>query len=189
MPEQDPQEEEPEVIDPVTFFSPEIHNAVTGMTYLGKHSKEIKFVGHKFVLETIRPHLKFAIGQAMEPYRDTLMQPLAWAAMHVGVSLASIDGNTRFCPPAGSDEVEYVRARFRYVTDETGWYDATINYLFAEYNALEVVTTQAIAELHSLAVAGKAISSPSPGFSIATDPSTDETSGDGPLSEGFNLPF
>jgi hypothetical protein len=172
--------------DPVTFFSPEIHNQVTGMTYLGKHTKEIKFIGHRFILETIRPHLKLAIGQAMEPYRNTLGQPLAWAAMHVGIALASIDGNRSFCPPIGNDEVEYVNQRFHYITDETGWWDPAIEYLFAEYSSLEMETTQAIAELHSLALAGKAISLPWPGFSTETEPSTAETNTGGLRLEDFS---
>jgi hypothetical protein len=172
-----------EALDPVSFFDPAIHNAVTGMIYLGKHTKTVKFVGHTFVMETIRPHMKFAIGQAMQDHRNTITEPQVWAAMHVGVALTSIDGNTKFSPPIGTDEVEFVRQRFRYVTDETGWWQPVIDYLFAEYSTMEIETTQAIAELHSLAQAGKAISSPSPGFWIKTEPSVEETNEDGPSSE------
>lgn len=175
----------PERIDPITFFSPEIHNEVTGMIHLGKHSKEINFAGHRFGMETIRPFMKFAIGQAMEPYRDTLVQPQAWAAMHVGMALTSIDGKpmSQLCPPMGNDPVEFVKGRFQYITDETGWWQPTIDYLMAEYLAMEGVVIQAIGELHSLVLAGKAISSPWPGFSTATAPSEEEMTVDGPSSD------
>lgn len=172
----------PERIDPITFFSQEIHQAVTGMIHLGKHAKEIKFAGHRFGLETIRPYLKFAIGQAMQPHRNTLTEPQAWAGMHVGIALTSVDGKSmgKICPPLGPDPVEFVNARFQYITDETGWWQPTIDYLFAEYTAMEAEVIQAIGEFHSLALAGKVTSSPWPGFSTAMDPSAEEMSMDGP---------
>lgn len=164
-----------ERIDPITFFSPEIHRAVEGMTYLGYYSKEINFVGHRFTMETIRPHMKFAIGQAMEPYRNTLIEPAVWGSMHVAMALTSVDTNPNFCPPTGDDEVEFVRARLAWLTSKTGWWQPTIDYLFGEYLAMEQVVIQAITELHSLAKAGKAIYSLSPGSSIAPEPLIEET--------------
>lgn len=158
-------------VDPITFFSPEIHRPVEGMVYLGAYSKEINFVGHRFTMETIRPHMKYAIGLAMETYRNTLVEPQVWGSMHVGMALTSVDGNPNFCPPIGDNEVEFVKARLKWITDKSGWWQPTIDYLFGEYLAMEQIVVQAITELHSLAQAGKAIYSPSPGFSIAPEPS------------------
>ena len=172
------EEVQDERVDPTTFFSPEIQHAVTGMVYLGGHSDKVRFCGHTFGLETIRPHMKFALAQAMEPYRNTLMEPQVWAAMHVGMSLTSIDGRSDFCPPIGDDPVEFARARLEYITGPTGWWQPTIDYLFGKYVEMENVVTQAVAELHSLSLAGKATSSPSPGFSNEPELSTDETGTD-----------
>lgn len=185
--EPEPEPELEEALDPITFFSPEIHHAVTGMIYLGKYEKTINFIGHKFILQTIRPHLKFAIGQAMQEYRNTIIEPQVWAAMHVGVALVSIDNNSQFCPPSGSDEVEYVRQRFNYVTNETGWWQPTIDYLFAEYTAMEIITNQAIQELQDLALAGKVISSPLPGYLTAMGLSDEEMDEDGQPLVNFNM--
>jgi hypothetical protein len=168
-------------VDPVTFFSPEIHRSVEGMIYLGAYSKEINFVGHRFTMETIRPHMKYAIGVAMEPYRNTLVEPQVWGSMHVGVALTEVDGHRDFCPPVGDNEVEFVKARLEWLTNKTGWWQPTIDYLFGEYLAMEQIVIQAIQELHSLAQAGKAISLPSPGFSTAPEPSTGETDTVDPL--------
>jgi hypothetical protein len=174
-------------IDPVTFFSQEIHQAVTGMIYLGAYSKQIEFVGHRFTMETIRPHMKFAMAIAMEPYRNTLQEPQAWGGMHVAMALTSVDGKKDFCPPVGDNEVEFVKARLNWLTNKTGWWQPTIDYLFGEYLAMEAVVVQAITELHSLAKAGKAIYLPSPGFSTAPASSTVETVSEDPPWEGSNL--
>ena len=168
-------EEQEDRVDPITFFSPEIHRAVEGMIYLGAYTKEIKFVGHTFTMETIRPHMKYAMAIAMEPYRNTLQEPQVWGAMHVAMALTSVDSNVSFCPPVGDSEVEFVKARLKWISDDTGWYQPVLDYLFGEYLAMEAVVIQAIQELHSLAQAGKAISSPSPGFSIEPEPLDDET--------------
>lgn len=139
-----------ERIDPISLFSPELQEDARNLTNLGYSTKAVRFCGHDFILSTIRPHMKYVIGQAMEPYRNTLVEPQAWAAMHVGLSLTSVDGKQDFCPPIGSNELEFCLARFAWVSGSTGWMQPTIDYLFAEYIQLENREAEAIAEFQSL---------------------------------------
>lgn len=172
------EEQTEERVDPVALFSPKIQEAVTGLIHLGYLTKTIKFCGHTFILETIRPHMKFALGQAMEPFRNTLLEPQVWSAMHVGLALTSVDGKRDFCPPTGENQVEFALARLQWLTDETGWWQPTIDFLHAEYVQMEMLVREAVVELNSLAQAGRASSLRSPGFSAEPESSTDEMNSD-----------
>ena len=172
MSEESVQQEER--IDPIELFSPKIREAVTGLMYLGYISRTVKFAGHTFVMETIRPYQKFALGQAIEPWRNTLLQPQLWAAIHVALSLTSIDGKRDFCPPISENAVEFALARLEWLTDKSGWWQPVIDYLFAEYVKMELDAQKAINEFDFLVKANRASSSPSPGSLSDKESSTDE---------------
>lgn len=179
-------EEQSERIDPFELFGPEIRNAVHGLAYLGYLTRQIEFCGHTYQLETLRPYVKFAIAQAMEPYRNTLQEPNAFAAMHLCMALTSVDGNDSFCPPVGDSLSEFINARFRWLTGESGWWQPTIDYLFAEWVKLEQEASAAIVELHSLSQRSQDTLPPSPDSLNEPASSSEKTDGDIPLSELFS---
>lgn len=172
-----------ERIDPLALFPQEIRIPVSGLMHLGYLSETVTFCGHTFTLETIRPYVKYSIAQALEPYRNTLQEPEVYAALHVGMALTSVDGDINFCPPAGSNLREFVDARLRWITQETGWFQPTINFLYGYYLSMENKVAEALLELQNLAEGSRDTSLPSPGFSIGPVPSGAETTGDIPPLE------
>jgi hypothetical protein len=172
------EEQTVERIDPFELFGPEIRENVQGLSYLGYLTRQIEFCGHTYQIETLRPYVKFAIGQAMEPYRNTLVEPNVFAAMHLGMALTSVDGKESFCPPEGDNLIEFVKGRFNWVTGKSGWWQPTIDYLFAEWVKLEQEAGAAIQELHSLSQRGRDTLQPSPDSSIEPASSSEETAGD-----------
>jgi hypothetical protein len=161
-------------IDPVELFSPEIRENVRGLAFIGYLTESFRFCGHRFTIETLRPHVKYAIGQAMEPYRNTLVEPDVFASFHVAAALTSVDGSRDFCPPMGDNLREWVDGRFDWVTTETGWLQPTIDFIFIKYAALEERAKTAMVELHSLSEGDQATSQPSPDSSTERAPSTEE---------------
>ena len=184
MPEQVSEETR---LDPIALFSEEIRIPVAGLMHLGYLTETVNFCGHTFVLETLRPYVKYAIAQALEPYRNTLQEPEVYAALHVGMALSSIDGVSDFCPPTGGNLREFVDARLRWITTETGWFQPTINFLYANYLNLENKAQAALMELQNLSEGNRDISPPSPGFSVERGRSADETTGDTPPSDPSSL--
>lgn len=182
-------QEEPDAetrIDPVELFSPDIREDVRGLAFLGYLTESFRFCGHRFTIETLRPHVKYAIGQAMEPYRNTLVEPDVFASFHVACALTSVDGDRNFCPPMGDNLREWVDGRFDWLTTETGWLQPTIDFLFIKFAALEEKAKAGMIELHSLSEGGQATSQPSPDSLIAPAPSTEPIDSDTPPSELFN---
>lgn len=172
-----------ERIDPIALFPEEIRDRVTGLAHLGYLTETVEFCGHTFVMETIRPYMKFAIAQALEPYRNTLQEPNVYAALHVAAALTSIDGDPEFCPQIGPNAREFAEARLRWITQETGWFQPTIDFLFAYYVSIEQKVQEAIIELHRLSDRGRDTSQPSPDFLTDSGPSIEEIDSDTPPSE------
>lgn len=181
MPEQVQSQEER--IDPLALFSEEIRIPVAGLIHLGYLTETVHFCGHTFVLETLRPYVKYAIAQALEPYRNTIQEPEVYAALHVGMALTSVDGVSDFCPPTGTNLREWVDARLRWITIETGWFQPTINFLYANYLNMENKVQVGIMELQNLSEGSRGTSPLSPGFSKEQEPSAEPTTGDIPPSE------
>lgn len=151
MDERSSQEQE---VDPFKLFPPEMNEAVTGLSYLGQLSEEVTFCGHRFGIKTLRPAEKFAIGVALQPYRNTVSEVDAFQALTVGMALTSVDGDAEFCPPLGPNPEEFAKARLNYVlngkTGDGGWYSPTIEFLWREYARIDATALAAVSELHRL---------------------------------------
>lgn len=140
-----------EVIDPIALFSPKVRNAVEGLTFLGELSETVSFCGHTFGLRTLKPQHKYAISRVLQPYRNTIYEVQIFQNLHVATALTHVDGKHNFCDPIGPSIEEFVIGRLNFVSDvKNGWYEATLEYLWSEYQVLELKATEAIVELHSL---------------------------------------
>lgn len=169
-------------IDPIELFTPAVQEDARGLAFLGYLTHKFRFCGHSFAIETLRPHTKYAIGQAMNEYRNTLAEPDVFAAFHVALALTSVDGQRDFCPPVSDRVSEFVAARFAWLTVDVKWQQPLIDYIFIEYTNLEKRAMAGIVELQSLSERGPDTLQPSPDSSIAPAPS-DEPSTDSPPSE------
>lgn len=173
-------------VDPVNLFSEERRLAVQNQAYLGYDEETVEFCGHLYVMETIRPYMKYAISQVLEPYRNTVAEPDVWAALHVGVALKSIDRDTSFCPPTNESPADFVRARLFWLTGPKGYWQPTIDFLFGKYIEMEQKAASDIVELHHFAERSRDTSLPSLDSSIAQGPSSEETAGDTQPTEPSN---
>jgi hypothetical protein len=129
-------------------LDPQISEAVEGLVYLGALTKEVEFCGHTFGLRTLKASEEIAAAKAIEPFRNTLKEPEAWAAVQVGLALTHIDGDDTFCPPIGPDATSFAKARYKYVT--TSWYQPVIDFLFKVYADLLAEQVEAIRAVEDL---------------------------------------
>jgi hypothetical protein len=178
------EETEQKLINPFEIFSERTRENVVGLSYVGHLERSVTFCGHTFVLKTLRPSEKAAVATAIQPWRETLAESIAWANGHVGLALVSVDGDDSFCPPAGPDIAAHARARLNYVTNpETGWYQPTLDFLFNFYLSVEQEVLNAVQEFQDLADGSQQVSQPSADSLIALGTSTDETPSDIPPSD------
>lgn len=168
-----------ERIDPIELFPVAMQERVRGLAWLGYLTREIKFCGHTFVLKTLRPQLKFAVAQAIQPLRNTLQEAEAYAAGHVAMALVAVDGEEGFCPQASANLDSFARARLAWLTDaETGFFQPTIEYLFVHFNQMEAEAAEAMLEFDRLSKGSQPTSGPWLGSSTAPEPSPDPTNSD-----------
>lgn len=170
--------EEQSRVDPIGLFPAEMQEGARQSTHLGYKVRRVEFCGNVFVLETIRPHMKYVIGQVLEPFRNTINEPDAWAALHVGVALTSYNGDTAFCPQTTDNPADFVRARLYWLTGPSGQWQPVIDYLFGQYIEMENEVAAEIVELHRLSERSRATSLPSLDSSTAPGHSSGETAGD-----------
>lgn len=155
--------QETERVDPLSLFSPQVRTPVYGLAFIGHIQKDIEFCGHTFTIKTLRPGDKAAIAVAVQPWRDTVEEPVVWANATVGMALISVDGDTDFCPKASPNINELAKARLYYVTNpEDGWYAPTLGYLYEQFLELEAEALEATKELQNLSPRSRTPSPPSP---------------------------
>jgi hypothetical protein len=145
--------EQEELVDPFALFSDKTQRAVEGLTYLGQLSDTIKFCGHTFEIRTLLPQHKFAISLALQPYRNTIHEVDVYEALHVGMSVTAVDGDSNYCPPIGPDLEGLCKARLSYVGEN--WYPPTVSFLWNRYVLLETTAAKAIQELDRLSQGGQ----------------------------------
>lgn len=166
-------------IHPFAIFSPAVREPVIGLTYLGQLERTIDFAGHQFVIKTLRPSERSAVAAAIEPWKGTYAEATAFSNGLVGLSLISIDGEENFCPPASPEITSFARARLNYLTNpETGWYQATLDYLYGQHLELEQEVLNALEEFQNLGQRNLQRSQRSAGSSIKPDTSPAVTPSD-----------
>lgn len=173
-----------EEINPFAIFPMQVRAPVVGLSYIGHLERTITFAGHSFVIKTLRPSEKAAIATAIEPWRGNIAESTAFSNGHVGLALVSIDGEDSFCPPASPEITQFARARLNYLTNpETGWYQPVLDYLYAEYLALEQEVLNALEAYRNLELGNQKRSQPSADSSTEPDTSDEPTALDTPPSD------
>lgn len=167
---------EPERFDPFEQFD-DLRQGAQDLIYLGYQTSTVEFCGQVFTFETIRPYLKYTIGQVLQPWRNTLSEPEVWAALHVGTSLTSINGDNSFCPPIQESPRAFIEDRLYWLTGPKGYLQPVINYLYAEYLKLEEEQFKIIQKTYSLSKEVRDTSQPSPDTSTVPGSLYDRTGG------------
>jgi hypothetical protein len=167
--------------DPFTIFPEQVRLPIIGLSFLGHLDRDVSFCGHSWTLKTLRPGEKAAIAVAVQPWRETLIEPVIYANAHVAMAITAVDGDTNFQPPIGPDINDFARTRLNVVTDPLkGWFQPTLDYLYSEYLSLEEEAIDAIAAMRNLSQANPSSLESFVNSSAIVDTSNDETPGDSP---------
>ncbi len=117
-------------------FDPKYADPFKGLLYLGALSNDFDWLGHNFVIRTLRDGEKLAVAQIIKPFADTMGADRAYANALVAMSIMSVDGEDLPIPPGETRKShEWGLQRFNYVKDN--WYSYTIDKVFNEYLLLE----------------------------------------------------
>lgn len=136
--------------DPFSEFGTEISQAVEGLVFLGRLTKDVEWCGHTFGLKTLTVNEEMAAAAAVQEFRSTLKEPEAWITSQIGLALTHVDGDESFCPPIGPDLTAFAKARFKWIGEN--WYWPTVEMLFEEYSGLlekQVKAIRAVQDLSS----------------------------------------
>src|SRR5215469_14153846 len=72
-------------------FDQRYEEPFVGLLYLGALSDEFDWLGHRFVIRTLRDGEKLAIARLIKPYQDTVGTDRAYAAAVVALCTVSVD--------------------------------------------------------------------------------------------------
>lgn len=134
-------EEDPSVLrdeegNVLPTFDQKYADPFTGLLYLGALSDDFDWLGHHFVIRTLRDGEKLAVAQIIKPYQDTMGIDRAYAAATVALSIVSVDGDELPIPIGETRRVnEWGHQRFEYVRDN--WFSYTVDEVFNRCVALE----------------------------------------------------
>lgn len=114
-----------------------------GLAYLGALSEEFTWLGHEFVIRTLRDGEILAIARIIKPYMETLGIDRAYAMAVAAMCTISVDGE-EFPIPIGETKriEEWGHQRFEHVRDT--WFPYTTTEVYNRYLALDDLTRQVV---------------------------------------------
>ena len=162
--------------DPFAELDPRIREDVDGLIWLGHLEDQFEFLGHHFVIRTLKGDEELSAGLVSKDYIETLGQAKAWAWAKIALSLVAVDHDENFCPPIGPDRQSFARARFASCTSR--WYWPLAEYIYGrllELEARQLAVLEAVQSLSSGSLPNStpsASSSTEPGGSAETETET-----------------
>jgi hypothetical protein len=124
-------------------FDQRYRDEFSGLLYVGALTKTFDWLGHRFILRTLRTGELVQASLAVKDWAGSDGYLKAWQSAIVGAAVVSVDG--RPLPPVPltdqSDDT-MVAVRARYVMDH--WFPPVLDYLYERYVELELVVRQVI---------------------------------------------
>jgi hypothetical protein len=114
-------------------FDPKYRESFTGLLFIGKVTKEFKWLGHTFILKSPTVGELLEAGQLHKAYVNTVSDIKAWQSIIVAASIQSIDGRPLTVPI--TNEVSALEAKFNYIN--VHWYPWTLDVLYEQYILLD----------------------------------------------------
>lgn len=142
------QEEDPNVLrdgdgNVLPSFDPKYHEDFQGLLYIGALQDEFEWLGHRFVIRTLKDGEILAIGQIMKPYQDTIGQERAYANAIAALAVVTIDDKELPIPIGETGRVnEWAQLRFNYVRDH--WFSPTVDEVYNQFVVLRDKATQVV---------------------------------------------
>ena len=114
-----------------------------GLLYIGALIDEFDWLGHHFVIRTLKDGELLAIGQIIKPYLDGPGGERAFAMATAAMCIESVDGEELPIPIGESRRVnEWAHQRFEYVRDN--WFPTTTDAVYSHYVALNNKVRQVV---------------------------------------------
>jgi len=130
-------------VNDIDSFPDEWKDEFEGLLYVGYLQREItKIPFHKFVIKTLTVNEKLEISLITKPYIESVGYARAYKAAVVAAGLVSVDGKSLI---PSNKNINIVRQKYEYVINN--WYDATIDLLYDEIDALENRVVMVLQEL------------------------------------------
>lgn len=118
----------------------------TGLLYLGALVQPFSWLGHDFVIRTLKDGEILAVAQIIKPYMDTLGIDRAYAMAVSALCTVSIDGEELPIPIGETKRInEWGHQRFAYVRDN--WFPYTVTEVYNRYLALDDLVQKVIAAM------------------------------------------
>lgn len=110
-------------------FDQKYADPFTGLLYLGALTDEFDWLGHRFVIRTLRDGEKLAVAQVIKPYQETMGIDRAYAAATAAIGVVSVDDDDLPIPIGETRRInEWAYQRFQYVIDN--WFSPTIDVVY-----------------------------------------------------------
>ena len=118
--------------DPVEF-DPKYRNAFEGLLFIGKASRQFKWMGHSFKIRTPYVSELLELGQLHKPYSETVSDIKAYQALMIAAVIETIDDKP--LPIPISQDMSGLEAKFHYIMKN--WYPWTLDRIYEQYMLLD----------------------------------------------------
>jgi hypothetical protein len=127
-------------------FDSRYAEGLKGLAFVGALSKPFTWLGHDFVIRTLRDGEKLAVAQIIKEFADTMGADRAYGCAIAAMCTMSVDGEELPVPIGESRRsYEWGLQRFNYVKDT--WFPFTVDAVFNEYVALEDLAARVVAAM------------------------------------------
>jgi len=143
--------QEPTEIDQ---FDERYASDIEGLIYLGALEHSFEYLGHSFIVRTLRSGERLAALILVKEYEDTLGLEQALQNVMVAASIEMVDGRVLAAPlgPAEDNPLARISANLEIVNR---WYDPVISAIYDECSELLLRQQAAIKELEGKYSAGR----------------------------------
>jgi len=130
----------------IDSFDDRVGDDIEGLLYLGHIEQDFNYLGHSFVVRTLRAGERLAALALVKDYEDTLGLDLALQTVMVAASLELVDGRVLSAPLSPVDDKPLLRIKRNMEIIER-WYEPVIAAIYDQCSALLLRQRSAIAEL------------------------------------------
>lgn len=129
----------------VVEFDPRCREDFEGLLYIGALTAKFSWLGHTFVIRTLKTDEVIEIGLLTKDYLSTDAWGKAYQAAVLGASVLTVDGKEPPLPLTAEKDDTLLRTRMEYVM--RSWFPPTLDAVYERYGRLEVKAREVIAAM------------------------------------------
>lgn len=131
--------------EPLPEFDPKVREDFEGLMFLGALSDEFEWMGHTFLIRTLRVGEVLEVGLLHREYVGTVTDVKAYQAAVVAACVMQVDGRSMPFPITIEDADTALRNRFQYVLDK--WFPPVLDVIYEKYLLLEARVERVMAAM------------------------------------------